>query len=314
MYFPFLRGKQFELIALRELSQLMSENHDKISPIIEPVKDSSTLKSTLKDLSKKNINFNFIINPKEGDLNKPKSILTNVGLIKSEIDSYLNYQIAIIIDNKTNHQSIIEAILSQKLSNNKITLIHFSDIANIDEVLNLYSADFEIIYNVIYTERTGRRYHRNFDRDSLVTLDDYFQSLQKNSDYLNRDESNFSDEHLFYREDGFIGFSDFLTVGSNYSDSGFLPYAVAIHISYIADNNSIRIKHFVSDSNFDATDIAGKFSEALEKLIAWCNEKHLNTIAINKYRDLHNEGHFPGLGTLKKLSIMNHIELVLNLI
>ena len=66
MYFPYLRGKQFELIALRELSVFMSSKRDKLSPVIEPVKDSSTLKSTLKELADKSINFNFIINPRVG--------------------------------------------------------------------------------------------------------------------------------------------------------------------------------------------------------------------------------------------------------
>ena len=47
MYFPYLRGRQFELIALRELLEnvRISEN---IIPIIEPINPSSTLMKTLK--------------------------------------------------------------------------------------------------------------------------------------------------------------------------------------------------------------------------------------------------------------------------
>ena len=45
MYFPYLRGRQFELIALRELveHQLIGKH---IYPVIEPVKLSSTLTKT----------------------------------------------------------------------------------------------------------------------------------------------------------------------------------------------------------------------------------------------------------------------------
>ena len=70
-----------------------------------------------------------------------------------------------------------------------------------------------------------------------------------------------------------------------------------------------------SNSNDDNSDIAGKFSEAIEKLIKWCNESGYDSIAIRKFRELYNGGnvHFPGLGTTKKLSMMNHIELVLKL-
>jgi len=93
-----------------------------------------------------------------------------------------------------------------------------------------------------------------------------------------------------------------------------LPYAVAIHLSYADQNNKIRVRHFVSDSNDDSSDVGGKFAEALEKLIQWVNENGRESIAISIFRELHETGHFPGLGSLKKLSIMHHIELVLSLI
>ena len=68
MYFPYLRGKQFELIALRELCGLFPERINNISPLIEPVKLSSTLKSTLRELANHNVNFSLVINPRVGDL------------------------------------------------------------------------------------------------------------------------------------------------------------------------------------------------------------------------------------------------------
>jgi hypothetical protein len=40
MYYPYIRGKQFELLALKDLIHLLEENKEKISPIIEPVRDS----------------------------------------------------------------------------------------------------------------------------------------------------------------------------------------------------------------------------------------------------------------------------------
>ena len=49
MYFPYLRGKQFELIALRETTEILAEHSLKISPLIEPVKNSSTLKQLSKN-------------------------------------------------------------------------------------------------------------------------------------------------------------------------------------------------------------------------------------------------------------------------
>jgi len=309
MYFPYLRGKQFELIALRDLCTLFPDNLDKISPIIEPVKPSSTLKSTLGELANRNANFNIIINPRVGDLKNQNEELIEI-IDESLPDNYSNYQIAVIIDqiSESNIDTLINFLNNIDLECNGITLIHNTELVN--QVIELLHRELNITYNLINFKKTSRRYYREFESATLVSLDDYFEELPRNADYLNQ-ESDFSNEYRFYHQDGFVGFSDFLTIGDNYSESGFLPRAVAIHLSYL-DNDRIKVKHFVSDSNEDVSDIGGKFSEAINKLVIWCDENDLNTSAINVFRDLQQRGHFPGLGTLKKLSIMNHIELVIN--
>lgn len=66
MYFPYLRGRQFELIALRELleGERIGEN---VIPIIEPVKPSSTLLKTLESYANKNREIAVVFNPAVGD-------------------------------------------------------------------------------------------------------------------------------------------------------------------------------------------------------------------------------------------------------
>ena len=71
------------------------------------------------------------------------------------------------------------------------------------------------------------------------------------------------------------------------------------------------IYHFKSDTNDAPTDPAGKFSEALNKLISALNSGNshiLETSAVHEFRELHARGHFPGLGYVKKLSIKHHLE------
>jgi hypothetical protein len=309
MYFPYLRGKQFELIALRELCALFPQEINKISPIIEPVKPSSTLNSTLAEFINRSTNFNCIINPRVGDLEGQHEKI--IEIITSSIPvEYNNYQLAVIIDHKTesNIDTLIEFINGLNLKYKGITLIHETEINS--QSIELLNNKLRVVYNVIYFKKTSRRYYREFEASTLVSLDDYFEEQSRNADYLDQ-ESDFSKEYRFYIQDGFVGFSDFLTIGDNYSESGFLPRAVAIHLSYL-ENEQIKVKHFVSDSNEDVADIGGKFSEAINKLVIWCDQNNLNTAAINEFRDLQQRGHFPGLGSLKKLSIMNHIELVIN--
>ena len=67
MYYPYFRGKQYELITIRERAALMAEN--KIVPIIEPVKDNlSPLKHSIDELTKHEAEFILVVNPKFGDL------------------------------------------------------------------------------------------------------------------------------------------------------------------------------------------------------------------------------------------------------
>lgn len=312
MYQPYIRGKQFELIGIRDLTaSVLSPNKEKVSPIIEPVKDSSTLKTTLKELVSNDVNFTIIANPQVGSFRDIDAIFS---AIKSSVGDSKNYQVGIVFHNKIVHKKAVEIL--QKYSDviPQLTIIHNATFDNISDILKQYQEHFIVKYNVINLSATSKRYHRNFDESTRIELDDYFNAQSKNSDYLQVDESNFSEEHLYYKEEGFVGFADYLSIGEEYSETGFLPYAVAIHLSYADDNNKIKVKHFVSDSNDDTSDIAGKFAEALDKLIDWCDQTNYNSVAIPQFREYHTNGHFPGLGTLKKLSLMNHIDLVLKLI
>ena len=71
------------------------------------------------------------------------------------------------------------------------------------------------------------------------------------------------------------------------------------------------IYHFKSERQDTPTDPARKFAEALEKMMATLNDPHskvLETSAVKEFRLLHKQGHFPGLGYVKKLSMNHHIE------
>lgn len=88
---------------------------------------------------------------------------------------------------------------------------------------------------------------------------------------------------------------------------------MAIHIVYFAEDNSLRIRHFVSDSNEDISDVAGEFCEVVRKLYYWYTEEKQNrqlTTGLQTLLDYFNNKTYPGLPTLKKLSIMHHLEIM----
>lgn len=310
MYFPYLRCKQFELLAIREMAIKIGEEKT-ISPILEPVKKSTgTLEKTLDSLIGNTINFTLIINPAHGEFVSDISDL--VDMINSNLSKYDNFQIGIIINQFTNLEYITAQLKRLKLIRS-LALIHSGRINDI-EALAEWSADYRIKYNYYGENFPVRRYRGIITPDTKVLLDDKFRPQVKNADYLNTPDEFFSDEYLYYREDSFIGFGDYLTIGDDYTETGWLPYAVAIHLTYKKEGGEIWIKHFVSDSNSDTTDVAGKFGEALLKLVIFLDEKNIQTEAANEFRVLQENGHYPGLGSIKKLSIKNHLELLHDLL
>jgi hypothetical protein len=102
------------------------------------------------------------------------------------------------------------------------------------------------------------------------------------------------------------GFGDFLIVGDSYCEGGGPAYAVAIHLTFIdPDKDDVMyVYHFVSTTKDTPTDPAGKFAQALKKLIDKLNtgnSKLLETDAIKEFREFYAKGHFPDLGYVKKL-------------
>lgn len=304
MYFPYLRGKQNELIALRELLE-SGRISNRVIPIIEPIKLTSTLVSTVHMFNEKKMKLAFICNPSVGgftkDINKlikeKSSIATNlIEELKDEniIKSY--------IINKD-----VEPSISNKPDKNNYLIINKNKDC-LDLFLRIYKDGlprFSLIPDV--------KAFKSSVSESKVLLQDHFNKLDRNIDYLNNDDEFFSSDHLECYEDGFVGFSDYSVIGQEYIASGFAAYAVVIHIVYFDDKNELRVKHFVSDTNNDTNDPAKKFGEALTKLVRWCKDHDIYvTEGLRQFYECHNTGYYPGLGIVKKLSIMHHIELMSN--
>ncbi len=308
-YYPYLRGKQFELIALREMCTFMT-NKDIVSPIIEPVKKgNTTLSKTIECLKENDIDFNLIFNPQDGDHKKNDDEFDAlVDFVLHITDGYDHFHPAFIIDESVNIAWIVDTISSRHLTN--VTLI-INQLTKDETAIGLLLGTGVINRFVLsQTDSSVRRLSRRFRTiGEVIMLEDKFNTKTKNADYATPEDEPFSEDHLFFREEGYSGFADYLTIGNVYTDGGFLPYAVAIHLTYFEGDN-IRVHHFVSDSNDDNEDVPGKVEEALAKLVPFIDDRSMETIACDQFRHIHSTGAYPGLGSIKKLSILNHIELV----
>lgn len=100
----------------------------------------------------------------------------------------------------------------------------------------------------------------------IIRLDNCFAEQPRNVDYLNIPEDKFTEQHRFYSDDHFYGISDYTALPKDFIDGGMLPYAVAIHMTYEKNQDEIYVRHFVSDTNDDQSNIQRKFFEAATKL------------------------------------------------
>jgi len=308
MYHPYFRGKQYELITIREMAPLL-----KIAgfrPIIEPVKDAlSGLQKSLNAVVAVGGRAIVIVNPYHGDLSDTGKPLTE--LLKDNFSIWHSISAGILLKQET---TLGEAIACYEAhASHAPVLIHagFSEAKNLTEKLGSATRDH---CHIFLEEFCGKLYQRHFKGAERVLLRDGFRR-QRNRDY--DPVELFSDLHATFRDEGMDGFGDFLIVGDDYSETGGPAYAVAIHLTFIDpdQDNAMQIYHFKSKRQDTPTDPAGKFAEALVEMMKTLNapgSKVLETNAVKEFRMLYEKGHFPGLGYVKKLSMNHHIETLAN--
>lgn len=298
MYLPYLRARQFELIALRELVE-KNLIDDKILPIIEPIKFSSTFMKTIETFIRNDKKVVIIHNPQVGNfIDEIKQ------MNKEEVFKNLLQNKNIIVGHIINENSPKELEELRADIDKGIVVIN-NDI----NYLNIYANEIKET-NTIYTLIPDESVFKRRAKGKMVLLADRFKKKDRNSDYSNNEDEIFAEDHLYYAEELYDGFSDYSIIGSDFSESGFAPYAVAIHIVYFDDNDVLRVKHFVSDSNDDIRNPAGKFYEAVKKLYDWSYNEKTESYAIKELRKYYETQGYPGLGTVKKLSLMHHIEII----
>lgn len=304
MYYPYFRGKQFELIAIRESARLIVDSG--FVPIIEPVRESlGGLEKALKSLADVGAEAVVVINPRHGDhRDNGESI---AGLLAQDYRDNNAISPGILLTSDTGMTQALDLV--RQFSGTAITLIHagFTDSRALSDQLAVDGAGFR---NIFLEDQANRLYRRHFlGRPRILVADGFVQ--RKNAEYPQFE--TFGDLHITYPEEGMDGYGDFLTVGDNYSEGGGPAYAVAIHLTFIdpQQDDAMFIYHFKSDTNDTPTDPAGKFAQALAKLIVKLDSGDSNlleTSAVREFRDLHERSHFPGLGYVKKLSIKHHLE------
>lgn len=306
MFFPYLRGRQNELLAIRRTAAQIAAS-GKITPILEPVSANlAGLARSARQALYENAPLAIITNPIVGDLAGTTDVLGAqiMETLLSDFPSALKP--AFIIQPSTTAPQVNSFLTKYKRD---VCLVHRSASSHGANIATVVGKHKHAISH-IFGSNTAHTYRQLFGRHAL--LQDRFNRQTTNAKYAPNNNEFFSDAHLTYLSNNHIGFGDHSMVGEHYSDSGGPAYAVALHLHYQHDDGTVWIRHFVSDSNQTTADTAGKFAEAVAKLARFVQQRPAagNSDACREYLDHHRAGHFPGLGAAKQLSLRHHIELM----
>ena len=308
MYYPYLRGKQFELILLRDNPGIIAGN---VHPIIEPVrKDFKSLTRALEVLSSEKVLYTLVINPITGE--KPVSQESIITFIENKSSELKTVSLGYILNADSDIDELIR--LLENYRDKDFSIIHYG-YPNSRIIADEVNAFENVKRHIFIDGYAGKLYQRHLIKDGVerILIRDGFKLQRKNALYP--ESEHFSDLHITYPDEGMDGFGDFLTVGDDYSETGGPAYAVAIHLTYLNEENDMFIYHFVSDRTDSPTDPGGKFLEALQKLILKGREANsliFKSKAYQEFNELYEKQHYPGLGYVKKLSMQHHLELIID--
>ncbi|WBY15947.1 sce7725 family protein [Erythrobacteraceae bacterium WH01K] len=305
MYYPYFRGKQFDLIAIRDTAEVMASSD--FVPIIEPVRDNLRgLHRALEAVCEAGGEAIVVVNPYHGDLSEDGEPISS--LLAQEFQEFDSITAGIFLSKDTLTEHAME--LYNAHQGHDPIFIH-AGFRFAGQLAQALGDDLETSKHVFFERHSEVLYRNHFaSAGHKVLLRDGFDR-QKNADYP--EVEKFSELHLTFQSMGMQGFGDFLIVGDEFVEGGGPAYAVAIHVTFIDadDENIMYVHHFLSEDRSTPTDPAGKFGQALSNLIDHLDSDQsqiFESSAIEQFRDLHAEEHFPGLGQVKKLSMIHHIE------
>ncbi|WP_295536734.1 sce7725 family protein [uncultured Thioclava sp.] len=304
MYYPYFRGKQYELITIRENAALLADSG--FIPIIEPVKEVlNGLGRALNAVRDANGSAIVIVNPHHGDYADDGERI--IEFVRGGLMEDIELSPAVLLKEQCSVQEAVR--LCGEFEDDPVTLIH-AGFANGPALTDALGQRVNELRHIFLEDSCGRLYRRHFQGQERVLLRDGFQRRR------NRDHPPvefFSDLHVTYAEEGMTGFGDFLTVGDDFSEGGGPAYAIAIHLTFIdpEQDDAMFVRHFLSVRQDTPADPAGKFAEALTAMIGVLDRGDspiLETNAVLEFRQLHADRHYPGLGYVKKLAMQHHIE------
>lgn len=319
MYFPILRGKRFELLAMRDLAAEFADRH-RVIPVVEPVRQATVetdLRRALETWSDAGGAAGVVVNPTVGDFS---AFVPSAGVLdqllpwaEGLVTAAPNQPYAIVaVGSDVGAAGTAIEVVAGALGESYpvgIWITQRSDQHEIVELVQGSRASLKLVMGE-HARIVGRA-RRAVTSDPLrVVVSDPFPLRETNAGYENGAEQVFTEEHQYFQDESLEGFADFGTIGNRFRDGGGAPRHVVIHWTYRRESGSspVMLRHFKSSDASAVAPVQVKYAEAASELLSFADDIGLpETPGLRGIREYAQSGSFPGLGMLKKLSIMNHL-------
>lgn len=295
-YYPYFRGRMYDLLALKSLAE-QQQLGPKMVPIIEPVRDSKELQQTVQTLIDQQQPFSVIANPQVSVYG-----LNNTKLYPLPVTDNLPFyhpSAILAADFSSDFLATAAGQTSLLIATNAPLLKAYQHTNLLKQVSGILIPDEARLQQLA--------------GDRAILLTDPLTFRAHVADYADLTDEFFTAANWSTAPFGMQGTGDYSMVGSVYFDKGMPSRAIALHLIYVTATGQLRIHHFVSDSNDSLRGQKQKFFEALQKLTDWA-PAHLTglnaTPALAELLAFQTRDKFPGLGTVKKLALMHHYQLM----
>lgn len=308
-YFPFLRGKQNELLALKMLASTIA-NKQNVLPIIEPINGNGTTKGSLEKYAEEGMLFILVTNPRFGGFKGKGGELHDQLCVNGVLGEYDNYMPALHVNRSTRMQEVSDFI--EKYETPFRAVIYESE-PTIVKVREWCSTDDRIYHHVFLDGTVSAPFINATPLIRRVMLRDNFIKQERNSDYPTEAE-HFTDRNTAAGNPDNVNWGDYSIIGNDFTEGGGAAKAVAIHHIHKSENTgALEISHFLSDQQETTANVNAKIIEAVDNLVGNLSSLTPNdTCACEIYREMSATKHSHGLGYLKRLAILHHLETILN--
>ncbi len=314
MYFPYLHGKQKEVLALRHLAPVLGPE-GKLQPVLEPVRQAATsMRHTLEACEAHRLQVWLVVNPMQQDfellapvqtLEWGRRLFTSLSR-RQWIHPTLMLGPALTPD-------VVRRFL-QMFPARPVGVVVGPDSPPLSEVMGLLAgAQVRMVF--FKSSEPTPRARVAAGNAGCVWVED--RHLPENHELRASERHPFTSRHLTYRSDGFAGFSDYTTLPSRADSPDLASRIVAFRLSYLRTDPAPRdfwLEHFMC-GRVTAEDGG---SEARFRLALQAFQSALGrpgacfgpTDAVQRYLTSLIDGVPPSRALSKQWELMHHLELV----